>query len=115
MQIKTYLNRDTFPKNYKLFTMPSETVPDQTLSIREILNRYARGIPMDVKTPIWDENADENEYMPDPRTLDLAERQEFAESAKQELDQVKQKIAEKRQKKAIIEPEIINPPSQLEN
>lgn len=115
MKIKTYLNRDEFPKNYKVFTMPSETIPDQSLTIRQILDRYARGLPLDAKTPIWDENVDEDSYLPDPRRLDLAERQEFAENAKAELEQVKQKIAEKRQKKAIVEPEIVNPPSQLEN
>lgn len=115
MLIKTYLNRDSFSKRYKIFTMPSQTIPDQTLSIREILDRYARGLPLDAKQPMWDENVDEDSFMPDPRRLDLAERQEFAENAKAELELVKQKIAEKRQKKAIIEPEIITPPSQLEN
>lgn len=115
MKIKTYLNRDEFPKNYKVFTMPSETVPDQSLTIRQILDRYARGIPMDSKAQIWDENVDIDDIIPDPRRLDLSERQEFAEQAKVELEQVKQKIADKRQKKAIIEPEIITPPSQLEN
>ena len=115
MKIKHYLNRDEFPKNYKTFTMPSETVPDQTMSMRQILDRYARGLPLDAKTPIWDENAHEDSFMPDPRTLDLAERQELADSAKAELSAIKSKIADKKAKKAIIEPEIVNPPSQLEN
>lgn len=114
-KIKTWLNAFEFPYLGKNFTMPSETIPDQSLSIREILDRYARGLPLDAKTPIWDEDADLDNYIPDPRTLDLAEREEFAENAKAELESVKQKIAEKRQKKAIIEPEIITPPAQLEN
>lgn len=115
MKIKTYLNRDEFPKKYKVFTMPSETVPDQSMSIRQILDRYARGLPLDAKTPIWDDNVDEDNFMPDPRRLDLAERQEFAESAAAELKAVKEKIAEKRKKSVIIETQITTPPSQLEN
>jgi len=116
MRIKNSLNASQFPKNYKAFTMPSETVPDQSLTIRQILDRYARGLPLDAKQPQWDENADEDSYMPDPRTLDLAERQEFADNARAELEEVKAKIAEKRKKKPIIESEISNPPShQLEN
>jgi len=114
MKVKNLLNAHEFPYLGQVFTLPSETVPDQTLSMREILHRYSRGLPLDVKTPIWDDSDEEN-FMPDPRRLDLAERQEFAEYAKAELDEVKAKIAEKRKKKPIIEPEITNPPSQLEN
>lgn len=115
MKIKNSLNAHLFPYHGKTFTMPSQTIPDQTMSIKEILNRYARGIPMDAKTPIWDDNADENDVLPDPRTLDLAERQLFADEARRELEQVKQKIADKRKKKIVIEPEIVTPPAQLEN
>lgn len=115
LRIKNYLNRDTFPKNYKHFTMPSETIPDQSLTIRQILDRYARGLPLDAKQPLWDHNADIDDVLPDPRTLDLAERQDFVIQAKAELDEVKAKIAEKRKKKPIIEPEITDPPAQLEN
>jgi hypothetical protein len=114
IQIKNYLNRDSFPKNYKAFTMPSETIPDQSLTMRQILDRYARGLPLDVKTPIWEED-DEFNPLPDIRTLDLSEKQEMLQSAKDELQAIKNKMAEKRKKKAIIEPEIINPPNQLEN
>ncbi|AXH77831.1 MAG: hypothetical protein [Microviridae sp.] len=114
IQVKNYLNRDTFPKKYKAFTMPSETVPDQSLTIRQILDRYARGLPLDVKTPIWEED-DELNPLPDVRTLDLTEKQEMLQNAKDELQAIKVKMAEKRKKKAIVESQIINPPSQLEN
>ena len=111
--IKTYFNAK--PYEGKVFTMPSETIPDQSLTMRQILDRYARGLPLDAKVPQWDDNADLDDVLPDPRRLDLAERQEFAEAAKAELEQVKQKMALKKSKKAIIEPEITTPPSQLEN
>lgn len=114
MKIKNMLNAHLFPYDGKVFTMPSETIPDQTMSIREILEKHSRGIPYDAKTSIWHDE-DEDNFMPDIRTLDLSERQDYIENAKKELAEVKEKIAEKRKKKAIIEPEIINPPAQLEN
>lgn len=104
MKIKNYANRDSFPKNYQTFTQPSETIPDQTLSIRQILDRYARGIPMDVKEPLWDENPSIDDLMPDPRRMDLAERQEYALQAKQELETIKATINAKKAKKAKDEP-----------
>lgn len=93
VHIKTYFN--SVPYSGKVFTQPSLTVPDQTLSIREILDRYARGLPLEVRTPIWDDNADENDVMPDPRTLDLAERQQMAIDASNELEHLKLKMKEK--------------------
>lgn len=66
---------------------PSETVPDQTLSVKEIMVRYARGLPLEgQRVPIW--NGEEDD-MPDPRTLDLAERQELAEEYREELQHIK--------------------------
>jgi len=115
-RIKNMLNAHEFPYFGKVITMPSETIPDQTLSIKEILERYARGLPLDARTPQWDENANiDDDFLPDPRILDLSERQELAESAKAELFEIKSKIKEKQTKKVIIEPEITNPPAQLEN
>lgn len=93
--------------------MPSETVPDQTLSIRQILDRYARGLPLDVKTGTYDDNYDIDDILPDPRLLDLSERQEMAENAKSEIQQIQEAV--KRKKQIIVEPEILTPPSQLEN
>ena len=104
MKVKNYMNRESFPKNYKTFTQPSETIPDQTLSIRQILDRYARGIPMDVKQPIWDENPTFEENFTDPRRMDLAEREEFAKQAKIELENIKSTINTKKAKKAKDEP-----------
>jgi hypothetical protein len=69
----------------------SLTVPDQALSIKEIMNRFARGLPIEQFKPIYDENIDEDsEYLPDPRTMDLAERQQFKEQILQEFETIRQ-------------------------
>lgn len=83
--IKTYLNRKEHTRHYEVNNEPSETIPDQSMSIRTLLDRYSRGLPISgERTPIWQQGDDFND-MPDPRTLDLAERQEYAELYQQEL------------------------------
>ena len=114
MIIKNLLNANTFEKKYKAFTQPTRTIPDQSLSIREILERYSRGLPLDVKEPIWDDNADDFDYIPDPRRLDLADREEFAANAKAELDVFKKKLSEKSINK-LAEPEIAPPVAQSQS
>lgn len=87
MKIKNSMNSHEFKKNYEKNYKPSLTIPDQTMSIREIVDRYAKGLPIDgSRNPIWDEEND----LPDWRTLDLAERQELAESYQHEINTIKQ-------------------------
>lgn len=73
-------------------TQPSETVPDQAMSIREILDRYAKGLPLSgARVPVFDEEDD----MPDVRGLDLAERQEVVERYLEELKILKQRESDR--------------------
>jgi len=68
---------------------PSMTVPDQALSIREILRRFSHGIPLDgQQIPIFDENEDD---LPDFRHMDLADRQEYEIQLKEELQAIQDK------------------------
>lgn len=84
--VKSSINANVFPKKYKIFTQPSKTVPDQTMSIKTILERYARGLPVGGRL---DEYYDEEDTLPNPLTLDLAERQELAELYKNEINEIK--------------------------
>lgn len=54
--------------------LPSLTVPDESMSLRLIISKYANGIPIsNSKNPIYD---DENESMGiNPKTLDLVDIQ----------------------------------------
>jgi hypothetical protein len=79
----------------------SKTVPDQSMSLRELLIRYAKGLPLEgQKTPIWE---GEEGFDVDPQKLDLAEVEELREKAEQELkdinNRVKQEVEKKRAKK----------------
>jgi hypothetical protein len=79
----------------------SKTVPDQSMTLRELLIRYAKGLPLEgQKTPIWE---GEEGFDVDPQKLDLAEIEELREKAEQELkdinNRVKQEVEKKRAKK----------------
>lgn len=81
-----------FPSNNEINTQPSLTIPDQTMSIQEILSRYARGIePDNVRTPIYEGE----DAMPDISKMDLADQQAFREAVEEELDGIKNHYAEK--------------------
>jgi hypothetical protein len=89
MRIKTSMNSKEFKTKGEWNYNPTLTVPDHTLSIRQILERHSRGLPLEGwRTPIWD--GEDNE-LPDIRTLDLAERQELAELYQQELNNYNKK------------------------
>lgn len=98
------LNASTFPKKYEASKMPSETVPDQTMSIREILTRYARGLPLaGERVPVYSDDPEND--LPDLQHLDLAERQEILEERKEELEDIKRRVAERKKSKTKKAPE----------
>lgn len=89
MKFQTQYNRKDFPRRHEINTLPSATIPDQTMTIKQIMDRYARGLPLEgVKVPIYE---GEDSDLPDPKTLDLAERQELKEQYQEELQELKEK------------------------
>jgi hypothetical protein len=85
------LNADSRKRDIVPNSMPSMTVPDQTMSIREIAIRYAHGLPFtDAKTPIYDGE----EYVPDFSKMDLADKQSYILDLKNEYDDIMNKVKE---------------------
>lgn len=79
--------------------LPSNTVPDQSLTIREIYTRYASGRSLTgTRDPQYDWKEGDphpftfDDIMPDIGRMDLADRQAILESAKEELDEVKKRL-----------------------
>lgn len=83
--VKNSLNYDYTQLKGEINDLPSLTIPDQTMSIRTIVDRYTRGLPVTGFTPIYEGE----EFIPDPKTLDLTERQELAEQYKSEVASIK--------------------------
>lgn len=66
----------------KMFNQPSLTVPDQSLPLKTIMERYAKGLPIagNEVPPMYDEDGTSTGL--DLRLLDLTEIQEYAEKTK---------------------------------
>jgi hypothetical protein len=89
MKVRNMFNAHEYKDN-EVFTEPSQTVPDQALTIREILKRYASGQPLGGSLePIYE--GDEGDGI-DPRRLDLAERQELEIAAREELAVIEKRL-----------------------
>lgn len=87
-RVKTYFNAHLRPYHGETFTLPSLTIPDQTMDIREILNRYAQGLPIEQKEPIFNDE----EELPDWKKLDLSERYALINANKAEISQIQAEL-----------------------
>lgn len=95
-KFKTPYNNHLFPKRYEINKQPSMTIPDQAMTITEILERHTRGIPFTAgKVPIYEGD----EPKPDFNRMDLSEIQQTVEEAKEFIDSTKQKVYDKRKQK----------------
>jgi len=81
--------------------LPSETVPEQSLTVRELLVRHSRGTLQDIKysEPFYSED------MPDMRGLDIVERHQMLEDNKQLKKELEDKL-KKAQTKKVVEPTV---------
>lgn len=97
--IKTSLTARYYPKKYEVNTQPSKTIPDQTMSLKTILDRFARGIPMNVgKTPIYEN--DENALGIDVRSLDLADKERIKEANQANIQNLRTQLEAQKAPKA---------------
>lgn len=99
LKFRTQYNKNEFPTDHEVNDLPSETVPNEALSARTILERYSRGIPITEgnRIPIWydDKELKENlEIMnvPDLDKLDLSERMDLLESQREKVAEIKETI-----------------------
>jgi hypothetical protein len=96
MKVKNSLNAHTFAKNYETNHEPSKTIPDQSMSLRTLLQRHAMGMPLSTRVPIYE--GDDSDPI-DPRRLDISERHELAELYRQELKEIQERLPKKKQAK----------------
>jgi hypothetical protein len=89
MKVNTIYNYDHKEQKYEENNQPSQTVPDQTMSIREIIDRYANGGVIEQFQPYYGEEEDFTEMLPNTYKMDLAERQSLIEQYSEEIDFMK--------------------------
>lgn len=85
--------------------LPSEAVPDQSLTVRELLLRHSRGTLQDIAhNDIY-----YNEDLPDMRGLDIVERRQMLDDNKQFIQET---IADEKKKKADKSKSLPTPPTE---
>lgn len=100
-KLKVYnsLSAHMRPKNYKVNDEPSMTVPEQSMTVREIMNRHVRGIPTSGNDPdsaVFDPDA----IGVDLRKLDLAEIEDIKRENAQTIVEKQNQLSEMGRKKA---------------
>lgn len=96
VMIKEKLGYQPYPG--KVITQPSLTVPDQTMSLRQIMQRYARGLPIDGnrQLPLWEGEEGDGIEM---KHLDPVDREEYIRSKEEELNMLRIKLNRKKRRK----------------
>lgn len=68
-------------------TGKSETVPDQSMTIRDIIDKYAHGV-----LPDFSQELEYSEDMPDLRGMDISELHNMRREVKQEIKDIEAEI-----------------------
>lgn len=89
--VRNSLNYAETEESFEFNTLPSLTIPDETMSLREILDRYARGLPISGNEPIYHVDDDGNpQHVPDFNHMDFADVQTYRENLRQAIDETRQ-------------------------
>lgn len=70
---------------------PSQTIPDQTMSLPELIERFTRGLPITTFKHVYDPDG----QLPNPKTMDLAEVHEMRKQAIQEIQRITEEQKQK--------------------
>lgn len=96
------------PEHKEKTTGPSLTVPDETLSIKEIVEKHVRGQRIAdqlMRTPIYDSGADfDSDDLEKVKQMDLVEQDEIYERNAEKIAEIKEKqkklFSKKKEEKA---------------
>lgn len=89
--IRKPYNSMEFKKNYEENNLPSLTIPDQALSAKDMLDRFAKGLPISGgKIPLYEEDIDNP--MPDLTNMDISEIHEMKEEVRKYIKDEQAKI-----------------------
>lgn len=87
------------PLDYKgqIFKRPTMTVPDMTMSLTEILRRFAAGVPIEgIKAEIYNEE----EEVPEVDKMDLADIEDMVGLMKLRRNEIVEEMKEKKKRAA---------------
>ncbi len=83
----------------EIITQPSMTIPNQALTIQDLISRFTRGLPIEGgRVEIW-EGENPSDWMPDLKRMDLSEREDLKNHTKQYIADYKANVAFQQNKK----------------
>lgn len=95
-KIKTQYNTDEFPRYMEKIEGPSMAIPDQTMSLKQLLDRFARGLPLEgEKFPIYHDE----EEMPDLSKMDLSEIADLRDAVQQDIIEKQEELIKQQAEK----------------
>lgn len=101
MATKFKTRENAKPSKPEVNNLPSETIPDASISMRQIIDRFQRGIPVTrtLRTPVYNENFAYPEHMEfdDIHNAKLEQRQNVKDL---EIKKLKYEKAQQEQQKA---------------
>lgn len=98
-QFKTWLNHREEGPDTETNTLPSETQPDMTLSLKDLLERHVRGLEVPQFQGQYEDESDD--YMPSQNELDPIEWQELRDQNARKIKDLESEVKEKLTRKPI--------------
>lgn len=106
---RTFLNyREEGPQK-EVNTLPSETQPDMTMSLQQLLERHTKGYDVPLFEGTFQDELDE--YIPDPKSVDQTVLLDLAEANSKYIKQLQDKAQKAPKTKVVVE----TAPSEVEN
>lgn len=92
--LRTFLNYREEAPEAQIFTEKSQTQPDEVLSIRQMLERHVRGLPVTgVNEGVY--YPEEVGYVPDLKSLDLTEIEDYRDHYQTESKRIQTELDER--------------------
>lgn len=99
-RVRNWLNYQDELIIHEVNTLPSLTIPDQTMTVKDIIDRHTRGLPFtNASTPVYNLDDEGKELMPvDWQRLDISERVERLEQAKAYTERLRKQLDDESKK-----------------
>lgn len=100
MKVKNWLNFEQFEKDLEINTQPSITIPDQSMTVKQMLERHNSGMPVSLfgADPTYSEDE-----LPDLRKMDLSEIQDLREFIQEKIKNAQQAAVKAKEAKEAAE------------
>lgn len=98
-RFKTPFNHESYvgPHQFEVCKTPSETVPGQSMTVREMMRRHAAGLPvLGAKIPLYQTDEEKALGLPDLSRMDRAEKEMVLHEFREKLTAMQQEIDRKK-------------------